>query len=116
MEERFAFFNSLAQKSRPLAGLSTFDDNQISLICEMMWNLWQGVVPLYKSSEYKLLILHRSSVEAIARAKQVIEARRLIALQGNQLVVPFLPAVVRFLRRHEEVQAHSGRSRAGQKA
>jgi len=113
MAARLAFFKSLMQEKRPMR--KDFDARQIYWICEMMWNLLRGNVPLYKSSEYKLLKKHQSSVEAIARAKQVNEARRLIALHGEQVVVPFLRAVVSLLS-HEKVRPHSGRSRASRKA
>ena len=111
MAARLDFFVSLLRKKDPLANISTYGKREISWIREMMWNLLRSYVQLYRN-EYKHLERHKDSVEAIARAGNVEEARRLIALHGEQVLVPFLRAVVNCLR-NEEIRPNSSRPRTG---
>ena len=108
MAARLAFFTSLKQNGKSLASVATFSEKEVSWLCEMAWNLLRGYVPLYKS-EYKLLQQNETSVALIARAKRVTEARSLIAQHGDQVLLPFLRAVVSLLR-DEKVRANARRS------
>jgi hypothetical protein len=92
-KKRAAFFKRMLASPSLARRLERLTPEQVMWLCEAVWNVTKGRVPL-STREYKKVKSQRDKLKRIAKCRTVREGRGRLVQYGGALLPILIPAII----------------------